>query len=370
MRGENILIMKKFLAIILSFTMIFSNVSADVSQDTTFDVNSISDPIYNALLYYDLYDALSNYSIGNNIEIYDVSVSNALNIRENYLFYPVYKDNQVVLTVYIYNNTAKISTIGVEQLNSIGTNNKVVIVSNESSAFLVSDSKAELIETDVEVDYLDQEVINLAEELMIQTSNESMEEHELTFSPQVQQLSLNSQSILNFPIVAQNPYPNGCWAACIAAFCNYYKGPSYTATNVVQTCIGNISASSVPGKSIYQIKNYLSNIYSITTVVESQSTAIANFKSRLNNGKAYIVGWAPASSTSGHVTVLYGYSENSNNTSNFYIMDPQKYSSVTSGATTYILSQLGSTTFPTNSKIFGGGTTYYFVNSISYSSIY
>ncbi len=360
--------MKKIITVILSFLLFSTNVYADIIKKDDFEISRLTDSICNAIIYYDLYDSSSEYTIGSNVKIYDVQGDDQISERVNCYFYPIYKNNEVILTVYIYGNSAKISTIGVDVLNKIDKSDNFAIVSVESAAFILSDSQAELIETDSTEDvHLNDAVINYSNNII---SHEQHYENSITIPNRYfQKNMLNVQSIISdYPLVAQNPYPNGCWAACIASVCNYYKGLSYTAKNVVQTCLGNIVATEVPSQGIPEIEEHL-NKYRIVTVEEDHSTILDNYKTNLNNKKVYIIAWAKPNVPNGHVNVLYGYSERNNNTSDFYFMDPQAYSTVSSGATKYIITQIGSS-FPTNNKIFGSGEIYHFVNSLCYSYRY
>ncbi len=217
-----------------------------------------------------------------------------------------------------------------------------------------------LIDTNSENSIITSSIISL-----LSKAKKSSLDKILVPSQSLQTSSTNDQTILNYPLVAQNPYPNGCWAACIASISNYYKSTSYSSTNVVQACLGsNISANQVPSLTLTCIQDLLSTAYHIETLFSNQSTTLSNYKTNLDNNKVYILAWA-ATGYGGHVTMLYGYSEKGNNTSDFYIMDPQYNGSITSGARKYILVQLSSSSFPTNNKI-ADNITYYYSNSLLY----
>ncbi len=356
--------MKKIILITLILLFSFTNISAENEEEDllkNFNVLSIASSIGEAIIYFDHYDPLDTYTISSNIPIYDISQDEKITEREYTYLYVVYRNEDPILTVYVHGNSAKISDDFIKQLKDVDSyNNKVLVCSYGNNAYLYSTEMKTLIDSANE----SSNVTSSFDSLLSKAKKSSLEKI-LVPSQYLQPPSTNSQTILNYPLVAQNPYPNGCWAACIASISNYYKSTSYTSTNVVQACLGNnLAANQVPSLTLTCIQDLLNTGYHIETAFSDQSTTLSNYKSNLNNNKVYIIAWA-ATGYGGHVTMLYGYSERGNNTSDFYIMDPQYNGSITSGARKYMLVQLSSSSFPTNNKI-ANNITYYYSNSLLY----
>ncbi|MDO4378399.1 MAG: hypothetical protein Q4C64_04515 [Erysipelotrichia bacterium] len=188
--------MKKIITVILAFLLFSTNVCADVVKKDDFEITRLMDSICNAIIHYNIYDPSSEYTIGSNVKIYDVQDNDQISERANCYFHPIYKDNEVILTIYIYGNSAKISTIGVDILNKIDKSKNFAIISDRSAAFILSDSQAELIETDNTEDvHLNNAVINYSDNII---SHEQHYENSITIpNSYFQKNMLNAQSIIS-----------------------------------------------------------------------------------------------------------------------------------------------------------------------------
>ncbi len=351
--------MKKNICIVLSLLIVLTFQSISIKADES-DSTFIENSIFNHLVLTDHYKEDNTYSIGKSIRIIECEENlkglNTVNDEYGYI-YPVYENNTLILLSYLIGDTIKTVDVTDEKLiSAISENDNVVALMVSGSLYLCNDH--ELINSTSEVNL--QFSIKLSSYLSSQIGNDIY----LT-EPPIGTLDYSTQSTnatyrLYLPTKGQSPYYNGCWAACIASFDSYYNNTSSTVSSVVHDITG--SYNQVSARSSSQVQNYLQYYYDIMVYSRSvNSSFCSNIRSDITSNKAYILLWKQyyydsltgSSSTSYHFTILDGYA-NSGSTYTYYIMDPYKNSSMSGG--TYSLSTSSSTTFPTNTSLYGDGT--------------
>ena len=346
------------LALVLSTIITGSNIRAGINYD-----EKLIESVEESVVEMGFYEKKSNYTFGNPINVYEF-VDNKLEVVNNASNYQVYKDGKLILLVLVTENAIKIYEPNPE-LCSLTNDPDFRVVIKETSAYAITMSECKLVESlpGTDVFELTDEEISEARTKVTGYCTDAV----VSINPE--QNEINSPLAGVFPSIAQNPYPNGCWCACIAAFCNYYKSLSYTAATVANQYYPGTAAVLVPTASMTTIKTRLQNGYHILTTYIN-SAVIATIVSNLSpsNNKMYILGWT--SSLGGHVTCMYDYELKNDGKYKFWIMDPYGYVYMSSGARKYTIEQTG-TAFPSNDKLFGGSNgTYTFSEGLVYSSHY
>jgi len=331
-----------------------------VSANSNVYVNELVRVVENSISKLDEYDCNARYYIGSKINVYETSSGELIPV-ERASTYPVFVNEKLSYFATLSNDSIKVAKIALKSNDIIA--NGFLILSNETSAYIVGDREIELISV-----VPGKDVINISNELIEYSRLLNDYDDNLTeIFPNNYQLL----SITNFPLKSQYPFPNGCWAACIAAFCKYYRNLNYTAADVVRPYYGSSPVpSSVPTKSMDEIKNILNVGYHIVTVKSNSCSNISTFINMVNSNKLFIIGWQ-SYTNGGHVTCMYDCELDSLNRFTIYIMDPYgAYGTLTSSATTYALTGINST-FPTNNLLFGSNYgIYYYGEDVRYDYWY
>lgn len=315
------------------------------------------DAISSHLIYENMYSCDDLYYLGNDIPIYLSDSDNVLSLYTDVKLYPVFCNDELILTLMYYDNTIKISDMFVDILKAhLGTATKIMIIKSCNDLKLVADSKVYSFDMG-EYSYLTEldESYKGAYERMNNYDN-----RKLLLS--IQNGSRSSYSIA-LPTRAQSPYALGCWAACIASFDSYYNHHTTYVSDVVYAVTG--STSSAPDKSPSQVCTILQYYYDIMAYQRNvnSSSFCSNVRTDIQNGKGYILCWQKSSGEK-HATVLKGYTS-SGSSYQYHIMDPFYNSSMGGGV--YSLYKNNSTDFPHNNSIFEVGNNnpdYYLYDSI------
>lgn len=351
--------MKKNICIVLSLLIVLTFQSISIKADKS-DNTFIENSIFNHLVLTDHYKEDNTYSIGKSIRIIECEENlkglNTVNDEYGYI-YPVYENNTLILLSYLIGDTIKTVDVTDEKLiSAISENDNVVALMVSGSLYLCNDH--ELINSTSEVNL--QFSIKLSSYLSSQIGNDIY----LT-EPTIGILDYSIQNTnatyrLYLPTKGQSPYGMGCWAACIASFDSYYNYTSSTVRTVIHDITGSYDQVSLRSSS--QVQTYLQYYYDIMVYPRNiNNNFCSNVRSDIESNKANIILWKQYNHNSlegdtgysYHFTILDGYA-NSGNTYTYYIMDPYKSSSMSGG--TYSLSTSSSTTFPTNTSLYGDGT--------------
>lgn len=357
------------LSILIGFLLIGVEPSfAKSKNDFSIESNDVIEVIENSICTLELYDENSVYYVGERIDLYIVNDEKVIEDNQSST-YPIYQDGKLILFVSYYDNTIKIHNSGVEEANEvIKSNVDFIIASDNRSAYLITNNDCIVICTNYnkEAGHLSENVINF---ITMKLKDYRYDEY-IKITPGQREAYVVKSS---FPSVPQNPYSNGCWAACIAAFSNYYKGTSYSVSTVANQYYPGTSASSVPKESMTTISNRLNTGYRIVMNSSNHSETVSNLAANITNNKLYIIGWGgDANPASKHVTCMYGYTQNANGTYTLNFMDPWGSGSVMSNyGIKYTLTQTGTTSFPKNNTIFGNlYGSYSFCEGLVYSYRY
>lgn len=352
--------MKKIICLVITLLMVVVINPVDFVSAKENDKQFLKESIYNHLL-------LSEHYKGNNI----YEVSNSFTVE-------VFMDNEksIVQTnksngeLYITFENSVASSIALASGDTI----KIMdIIDSKTISELSKGSSMSVLEINgIIYIYTGNNVICLNDDIdevmkeKISNHFEDFTEHQgelLTVSTNMLDFSgigVNASYNWSLPTKGQSPYYNGCWAACIASFNQFYNGTNTTVNNVVYDLTG--SYNQVPAKSVSQVCSYLQYYYDIMTSSRSVSGNFCTYmRNDLASKKAYILLWRQQANDSltgdysvgYHFTVLKGYSQ-SGSTYSYSIMDPYYNSSMTGG--TYTVSTTSSTSFPTNTHLYGGAT--------------
>jgi len=346
------------IAILLIIFSVF--IQAPVKAKTSID-NDLVEYIEESIVKMGFYEETSSYYFGNPLAVYCLKGDNYERLS-NAETYQVYKDDCLILLVTVTNESTKIYQPS-KELADITADGSLKIIVKETSAYAVTNDKSVLVEVVPGGDVIKLKDSEIENAKSIKADYKTNELYQLCPGN-----NGKSMTVISFPNIAQNPYPHGCWCACIAAFCNYYKSFSYTAATVANQYYPSTAPSNVPGATMSEIESRLSNGYHIVTNSVT-SPNVSTMVSNLSSNKKYIIGWI--SYTYGlHVTCMFDYETKSNGTYKLWFMDPWGNSSMSSGAVQYGINQTG-TSFPTNTYIFGSTQgTYYFSSGLVYSYYY
>ncbi len=301
------------------------------------------------------YSKQTNYYLGSEIFIYDLnSDDESFALRTTAKLYPVYKNEEVIFTIYDMGGTSKISQDGVDVLNkTLLESDQFVLLSNGVNCVSYTNDKKIV---SVDTNQIDFSLISITIEIEFQKNKKLKLEN-------IDNYVIPYANNLNMPAKSQHTLFT-CWAACIASFVHKYRGYNidsldvcydivdYDESDVPSNIVGyfQISVSSLNNstRNFEQIKQYLYYVYNISTNYDSSFVAsdLNSIINAIGNNRASILGWKNESNGK-HVTILTGYNYNSvTNLTYLYIMDPLPKNE---GSSYYLVVQAN--TIPINGEI-------------------
>ena len=355
--------MKKVLKVLLICTIILGCFCVDESLAKEKNEETTIAQIENSIVAFQLYNNKSAYSIGEPIVVLE-ETDGKLNTVNYATTYPVYEDGKLILYSSLYEGVQKTFSISKDDVGEITSETRYAILVYKEVAFLVTEKDAVAVTANYGAEIPEQLPEGMLDE--VRASYMKVYKSTQTIHP-----DNNSGTRTTFPIKGQNPYSQGCWAACMAAFLHYYKGlTNYTVSTVVNQHPSMIVMGTLMGDNAAGVQSKFDTSYHITTSLKTKAQVVSGYQSSLNNNKCYIITWFKTGSGA-HMTCMYGYSQTANNVYSLNFMDPYAYASISSGGGYYTLTMNGST-FPSNNKLFGqsDGSYSFTDKAVLYVSMY
>lgn len=271
---------------------------------------------------------INHLYLSNSIPLYEVNSDNTLIEMSTIKYYPLLDQNDIVRGLIVARLQTSNAAATLEYNTMFCTELTAYMKRSSSICFIFDQTGIYIFDGDEYTVVLQDSVPDMSRGIFYDAGVElsHLERNSIVAEAQCNSLSTHDPSvsgILSVPIIDQDDWSNGCWAASAVSMGQYAGSGTLTIDDVMKSYADGKNVT----KTILDIQNVLAKEFGVNTSLVfgklMMTTVIDNIKVGINNGDPILARVAYSTVMSGHFIVVCGFTSNTApGTSYITIMDP------------------------------------------------